>query len=179
MKIKTLIVLMLAVIATTTRCTAKTPVAKTISKPVKVTDTIMQKAIGDSLYCMINQAKKIELSLLPQVTDSIKKEVKKKIASKEIGTVHFIVSNPKNYLSNVQVYGKFVPQLKITYTHKKQIVHIKYDFGLRKWGLFDAEDKVLGMFDLASDNMLRFACQKFPENRFFHELLMTREVKTK
>lgn len=168
---------MLAVMATATCCTAKTQAEKNISKPVKVTDTIMQKAIGDSLYCIIKQAKKIELSVLPaEATDNIKK---KKLASKEIGTIHFIVSNPKNYLSNAQVYGKFKPQLKITYTYKKQIVHIKYDFGLRKWGLFNVEDKALGMFDLASDNMLRFAYQQFPDIQFFHELLITRKVTTK
>jgi len=33
----------------------------------------------------------------------------------------------------------------------------------------------VGMYDLASDNMLRFACQKFPDSTFFYELLMTRE----
>lgn len=101
--------------------------------------------------------------------------MKKKISSKKIDIINFIVTNPKNYLSNVIVYGNFVPQLKVTYTLKKEVVYLKYDFGLRKWGVFNSEDKELGMFDLASDNMLRFACQQFPDNRFFHELLMTRE----
>lgn len=42
-------------------------------------------------------------------------------------------------------------------------------------GVFDAEDKEVIMFDLASDNMLRYVCQQFPDNTFFHELLMTRD----
>ena len=33
----------------------------------------------------------------------------------------------------------------------------------------------IAMFDLVSDNMLRFACKMFPDNQFFHELLLTRE----
>ncbi len=175
MRIKVLLVLMLAVIATTTSCSAKTPSDKSTVKPVVATDTIMQKAISDSIYRIITHAKKIEVSVLPQSSDSIHQEMKKKISSKKFDIINFIVTNPKNYLSNVIVYGNFVPQLKVTYTLKKEVVYLKYDFGLRKWGVFNSEDKELGMFDLASDNMLRFACQQFPDNKFFHELLMTRE----
>lgn len=175
MRMKVLLMLMLAVIATTTSCSAKTPSDKSTVKPVVATDTIMQKAVGDSIYRIITHAKKIEVAVLPQSTDSVKEEVKKKISAKEFGIINFIVTNPKNYLSNVIVYGNFVPQLKVTYTLKKESVNLKYDFGLRKWGVFDTEDKELGMFDLVSDNMLRFACQQFPDNQFFHELLMTRE----
>lgn len=175
MRIKALLVLMLVVIATTTNCSAKTPSDKSTVKPVVATDTIMQKAIGDSIYYIITHAKKNEVSAIPQSSDSTHQEMKKKISSKKIDIINFIVTNPKNYLSNVIVYGNFVPQLKVTYTLKKEVVYLKYDFGLRKWGVFNSEDKELGMFDLASDNMLRFACQQFPDNRFFHELLMTRE----
>lgn len=175
MRIKVLLVLMLAVIATTTSCSAKTPSDKSTTKPVVATDTVMQKAVGDSIYRVITHAKKIEVAALPLASDSIKQEEKKKIASKNFSVVNFIVTNPKNYMTNTTVYGVFMPQLKVVYSLKKEVVTLKYDFGLRKWGVFNSDEKEIAMFDLASDNMLRFACQQFPENKFFHELLMTRE----
>lgn len=79
MRIKVLLVLMLAVIATTTNCSAKTPSDKSTVKTIVPTDTIMQKAVGDSIYRIITHTKKIEVAVLPQATDSIKQEVKKKI----------------------------------------------------------------------------------------------------
>lgn len=178
MRIKILLVLMLAVVATTTSCSAKTPSDKSTVKPVVATDTIMQKAVGDSIYRILTHAKKIEVMVLPKTTDSIQQEVKK-VPSKEFGILNFIVTNPKNYLSNSIVYGNFIPQLMVSYTLKKEKLNLKYDFGLRKWGIFDSEGKNLRMFDLASDNMLRFASQQFPQNIFFHELLMTREPNEK
>lgn len=133
MRIKVLLVLMLAVIATTTSCSAKTPSDKSTTKPVVATDTVMQKAVGDSIYRVITHAKKIEVATLPLASDSIKQEVKKKIASKNFSVVNFIVTNPKNYMTNTTVYGVFMPQFKVVYTLKKEVVTLKYDFGLRKW----------------------------------------------
>lgn len=179
MRIKILLMIMLAVVATTTSCSAKVPNDKGTTKPVVASDTIMQKALGDSIYRVITQAKKVEVVSLPLASDSVKQELKKKITAKELGVVNFIVTNPKNYLSDTTVYGVFLPQLQLTYTLKKEVVTIKYDFGLRKWGVFNASNDKIGMFDLSSDNMLRFACQQFPNNTFFNELLMTREPENK
>lgn len=179
MRIKIILMIMLAVVTTTTSCSAKEPRGKSSTNPIVATDTIMKKALGDSIYRVITQAKKIEVTSLPLVSDSIKQEVKKKITAKELGVVNFIVTNPKNYMSNTTVYGVFFPQLQLIYTLKKETVTIKYDFGLRKWGVFNASDKEIGMFDLSSDNMLRFACQQFPNNKFFYDLLMTREPDNK
>ena len=87
----------------------------------------------------------------------------------------FIATNPKNYMTDTTVYGVFMPQFQAIYANKKAKVTLKYDFGLRKWGIFNAENEKIAMFDLVSDNMLRFACKMFPDNKFFHELLLTRE----
>lgn len=177
MRIRVFFVLMLVVIATTTSCSARVPNDRSTSKSVVATDTIMQNAVGDSIYRIITHAKKIEVTSLPLSSDSVKLELKKKISSNEFSVINFIVTNPKNYLSNTVMYGVFMPQFKVIYTLKKEVVTLKYDFGLRKWGLFDAKDKEIAMFDLVSDNMLRFACKQFPDNIFFNELLMTREPK--
>ena len=175
MRLKVIHVLMLAVIATTTNCSAKVPSDKSTSKQVVATDTIMQKAVGDSIYRIITNAKKIEITSSPLQSDSLKQTISRKVSSKDLELMKFIATNPKNYLSDTTVYGVFMPQFQATYTQKKTSVILKYDFGLRKWGIFDTEDKQIAMFDLVSDNMLRFACKMFPDNQFFFYLLLTRE----
>ncbi len=175
MRLKAILVLMLAVIATTTSCSAKVPSDKSTSQKVVATDTIMHKAVGDSIYRIITNAKKVEITSLPLQSDSLKQTVSRKVSSKDLELMKFIATNPKNYMTDTPVYGVFMPQFQATYTQKKAKVILKYDFGLRKWGIFDAEDKQIARFDLVSDNMLRFACKMFPDNQFFHELLLTRE----
>ncbi len=170
-----MILFALVAIATTTSCSAKVPSDKSTSQSTVASDTIMQKALTDSIYRVLTHAKKIEISVLPIATDSTSTKITKKISSKDFGLLNFIVTNPKNYLSNKILYGVFAPQLQMEYSLKKETVILRYDFGLRKWGVFDAEGKEINMFDLASDNMLRFACKQFPDNTFFYELLMTRE----
>ena len=142
---------------------------------VAVPDTVMRNAVGDSIYRIIVNAKKVEIASLPLQSDSTGKIITKKISSKDLQLMKFIATNPKNYLSNKTVYGVFLPQFQATYSNKKESLTLKYDFGLRKWGIFNADDKEIAIFDLSSDNMLRFACKMFPDNQFLHDLLMTRE----
>lgn len=177
MRAKIITIFLLAVITAATSCSAKVTKDPKVLNSVAPTDTIMQNAVGDSIYRIITSAKKIEIASLPLASDSIKLKVKKKISSKDFGVINFIVTNPKNYMSNIPVYGMFLPQLQLKYTLKKEVVTLKYDFGLRKWGVFNVNNKEVGIFDLESDNMLRFACKQFPDNKFYHELLMTREPK--
>lgn len=173
---KAIPMLMLAAIATSASCSAKKNKPENHKSPIiAVMDTTMHNALGDSIYNIINAPKKVEISCLPLQSDSLKKAITKKVSSKELEIMKFIVTNPKNYMTNTTVYGVFMPQFQAVYTHKKAKIILKYDFGLRKWGIFDADDKQIAMFDLASDNMLRFACKMFPDNDFFHKLLLTRE----
>lgn len=167
---------MLVVIATATSCSAKRLGNKgNVTPPIVATDTLMHKAVGDSIYRIIKNVKRIEISSLKLESDSLSQMITQKVPSSELGLLKFIATNPKNFMSNTIVYGNFIPQFQATYTTKKAMVTLKYDFGLRKWGIFNAEDKEIAMFDLSSDNMLRFACKMFPDNQFFHELLLTRE----
>lgn len=172
MRLTIFLVISLAIMAIPSSCSAKAPNNRGMEN---MTDTIMQKAVGDSIYRVITKAKKIEVASLSLASDSTQQEVTKRIPSKEFRIVSFIVTNPRNYLSNKTVYGVFLPQFQATYTHKKEVVTLRYDFGLRKWGIFDTNDKEIGMFDLASDDILRLACRYFPDNKFFNELLMARE----
>lgn len=174
-RLKVILILTLVGIATTTSCSANGPGKKSTAQQIVTTDTIMHKAVGDSIYRIITNAKKVEIASLPLLSDSIKLPIFRKVSSKDLELMKFIATNPKNYLTNTPVYGVFMPQFQATYTQKKDKVTLKYDFGLRKWGIFNAEDQQIAMFDLVSDNMLRFACKMFPDNLFFQELLLTRE----
>jgi hypothetical protein len=165
----------IAVVTASSSCSAKAPNDKNVTNMITETDSIMQKAVGDSIYRVITKAKRIEVVSLSLASDSTQQEVTKRIPSKEFSIVNFIVTNPKNYLTNKPLYGEFMPQFQATYTLKKEVVYLRYDFGLRKWGVFDTNGVEIAMFDLASDNMLRLACKYFPDNKFFYEVLMTRE----
>lgn len=173
MKLKLIIGLILSIIATASSYFAKGLHNKKIVPQIVATDTIMHKVIGDSIYRIITNAKKVEITSLPQQSDSLKQAVSKKVTSKDLELMKFIVTNPKNYLTDTRVYGIFIPQFQAVYIQKKAKVILKYDFGLRKWGIFNAIDKQIAMFDLVSDNILRFACKMFLDNQFFHELLLT------
>lgn len=174
MRLKTILTLMMALIATTTICIAKEPSGKGESQQVAATDTIMQKAVGDSIYRIITNAKKVEIAYLAPQSDSLRHPITRKVSSKSVVLMKFIATNPQNYRSDIAVYGEFMPQLQATYTQKKAKAILKYDFGLRKWGIFDSKDEQIAVFDLVSDNMLRFACQMFPDNQFFSDLLLKR-----
>ena len=174
MKLKKIFVLMLAAIAITAGCSAKSRSEQRTFHPVVAADTIMYNAIGDSIYHIIANAKKIELTALPLQTDSTEQTTTKRVSSQNLELLKFIATNPKNYLSDITAYGIFTPQVQATYMLKNAMIVFKYDFGLRKWGIFDAEDRQIALFDLASDDMLRFACKTFPDNKFINELLLTR-----
>jgi hypothetical protein len=172
-KIKLFLLLVLSVLAVNVGCYAKSEENHSLSSSsVAKTDTIMQKALGDSLYRVISHARKIEISTIPPQTDSVSQKVTLRVSSKRKGVLNFIVSNPKNYLSNTIVYGVFMPQFQVNYYLKQELVTLKYDFGLKKWGIFDAMGNIVCMFDLASDNMLRFAHINFPDIEFFFDRLM-------
>lgn len=175
MKLKVIFLLLLAIVAAASSCSAKEPRDKKKTSSIDVTDMIMQKAVGDSIYNIISNAKKVEVTSFPMLSDSIGETISKKVPSKDLQVMKFIATNPKNYLSNKTVYGEFLPQFQAVFSFKKAKVVLKYDFGLRKWGIFDENDKEIVKFDLSSDNMLRFACNMFPANQFFKELLLTRE----
>lgn len=127
------------------------------------------------IYRIIANVKKVKITSLPLQSDSVKQAISKNVPSKDLELLKFIAINPKNYMTDTIVYGIFMPQFQAIYSQKKEKVTLKYDFGLRKWGVFNAEDRQVAMFDLASDNMLRYAREMFPDNNAFSKLLFSRE----
>lgn len=136
-------------------------------------DTVMRKAVGDSLYSILNDAKKVSASLKLRTYDNKKDSiVNVKVAKNDKYVLNFILSAPSYYASNDTVYGKFLPNFTLTFTaNKGKKCFANFDFGLRKWSVCDAQGKEIVRFDLPTNDVLRFANQLFPNCEYFNELL--------
>ncbi len=139
----------------------------------EIADTIMRSAIGDSIYHIIAEAKKIKAEAITLSNDSLKRAtfVMTDVKSKYKPLVLFLLSSPLNYQSDNIVYGKFMPCFTLTFTKKKESCIINFDFGLQKWEICDSKGRMIKKFDYPSIDMLRFANILFPNNNFFKTLI--------
>ncbi len=135
------------------------------------TDSVMRKAVGDSIYSIITEAKKIKAEAIKLGNDSVSNVGEINVNSKDFSLIRFIVTEPKNYISNTIVYGKFRPCFTLTFTKKKECCILNFDFGLRKWNVCDSKGRMIKTYDLNSDDMLRLADSFFHGNRFFESLI--------
>lgn len=159
-----------------TGCSAHPSTTNTLgSQPYTETDSVMRNAVGDSIYKIITEAKRVKAEEIKLTNDTTKtaKEVAIDVKSKYIPLVQFILSDPKIYRGDVATYGNFMPCFKLTFIKKKEICILNFDFGLKKWNICDGEGKQIKMFDLSSDNMLRLANMLFPENNLYKNLIKT------
>lgn len=139
------------------------------------TDSIMRTAVGDSIYNVITKVKKIKAEEIMLTNDTTKtiKDATIDIKSKYIPLIQFILSDPKIYHGDLATYGNFMPCFKLTLIKKKEICILNFDFGLKKWNICDGTGKQIKMFDLSSDDMLRFANILFPKNELYKNLINT------
>jgi hypothetical protein len=146
-----------------------------VDQPLSETDSVMRAAVGDSIYRIITEAKKVKAEEIVLTTDSVKttKSAAKDVKGKFIYLVQFVLSSPKNYGSDLASFGNFMPCFKLTFVKKKEICVLNFDFGLKKWSICDASGKVIKKYDLPSDDMLRIAHMLFTENKLYNSLLNT------
>lgn len=159
-----------------TGCTAHPCTTSTSgSQPPSETDSVMRNAVGDSVYKIMTEAKKVKAAEIKLINDTIKsaKEVAIDIKAKYVPLVRFVLADPIIYRGNLATYGNFMPCFKLTFIKKKEVCVLNFDFGLKKWNICDGEGKQIKMFDLSSDDMLRFANLLFPENVFYKNLINT------
>lgn len=145
------------------------------SQPSTETDSVMRSAIGDSIYRVITEAKKIkaeEINVTYDTTKSVK-DVAIDVKSKFVPLVQFVLTDPKIYHGDLATYGNFMPCFKLTFIKKKEVSILNFDFGLKKWNVCDGTGKQIKMFDLSSDDMLRLANMLFPENELYKNLINT------
>ena len=173
--IRLAIMSMLALFAST-GCSAHPSTTNTSGgQPSTVTDSAVRNAVGDSIYKLITEAKKIkaeEIKLTKDTTQTVKDEAID-VKSKYVPLVQFILTDPKIYHSDLVTYGNFMPCFKMTFIRKKETCVLNFDFGLKKWNICDGTGKQVKMFDLSSDDMLRLANMLFPKNELYKNLINT------
>lgn len=140
-------------------------------------DSVMRKAVGDSIYTILTNAKSVSASLKLKTkdnkTDSI---VNVKVAKNDKYVLNFILSAPSYYESNDTVFGKYVPNFTLNFKASKgRSCSANFDFGLRKWNICDASGNEIVKFDLPTSDVLRFANQLFPDCEYFNVLLNSQQ----
>lgn len=135
------------------------------------TDSMVRQAVGDSIFTLITQAQRVEVSLVPASQDSLTNHQSIKLDRSEREILNFVLSDIRNFQSDDTVYGKFQPTLRITYKRKKQTCILNFDLGLRKWNICSPNGTEWKRFDLEPYNLLRFTYILFPKDEFINELL--------
>lgn len=140
-----------------------------------LTDSVMRTAVGDSIYRIITEAKKIKAEEIKMTNDTTKTTISTatNVKSKQVSLVQFILSDPKNYGGDMPVYGQFMPCFKLTFIKKKESCILNFDFGLKKWNLCNSDGKEIKRYDLPSDDMLRLANMLFPNNDLYKKQINT------
>ncbi len=134
-------------------------------------DTTVSSTLGDSIYCILKNAKSITAEVIGY-NDTVENTTSKvRLSNEQAAILKFLISNPDNVASDDVVYGLFLPNAVFSFKYKKQELKLYYDYGLRKWQINDADDKTLMRFDLRSTEFLRFAQIIFPENEYFNKLI--------
>jgi len=134
-------------------------------------DSVMCKAVGDSIYAIISKAKKIKAEIIQLKMDSTTLQDGLFVKNKYIPLVKFVLSDPQIYSGSTPAYGSFMPCFSLIFIKKKETCMTKFDFGLKKWAICDDKGNNLKIFDLSSDNMLRVADLLFPDNKHFQSLI--------
>ena len=154
-------------------CSAYPSNADNSNQSLAKTDSVMRNAIGDSIYSIIVEAKKVKAEAVRLNNDSTSNVGEINVNSKDFSWIRFIISEPKNYAGDIVVYGKFHPCFTLTFIRKKESCIVNFDFGLKKWNVCDSKGRTLKTFDLNSDDMLRMADILFPNNHYFETLINT------
>ena len=134
-------------------------------------DSIVQRAVGDSIFNIILNAKSITAEIVGY-TDSTKTETPPvKLSKEDLYLFKFLMQNPLNVASNDTVFGRFMPNINFKFQYKNQICQLSFDFGLKKWRISDVQGNVLKSFDLGSPEVVHFASRLFPNDDYLNELL--------
>lgn len=129
------------------------------------TDSIIRNSVGDSIFTTLIKANEIKAIS----KDSTENYIRLNRTQRDI--LRFIITDVKNYESNANVYGKFVPSIQFKYSYKTRVYNLNFDLGLNKWQICDKNGKFLKQYDLKTNDMLRFSYLIFPDNDLINELI--------
>lgn len=145
------------------------------NEDVLMKDSVMRKAVGDSIYSILTKAKSVSASLKLKAKDNKNDSiVTVKVNKNDKYVLNFILTAPSNYETNDTVYGKYLPNFSLKFTASKdKVCTANFDFGLRKWNICDSQGKEIVIYDLPTNDVLRLANQLFPNCEYFNVLLNT------
>lgn len=174
-----LVSLMFAMFAVVVGCSARTGRTSEAKDITVEKDTVMRKALGDSIYNILVEAKNVNASLKLKTADNKNDStVNVKIGKNDKYVLRFILSDPSNYKSNDTVYGQYVPNFSLQFTASKgKTCKANFDFGLKKWNICNAKEEEIAKFDLPTDEVLRMANLIFPDCELFKVLINSTENK--
>lgn len=158
-----MIIELVALLFTTTSCSAKNKKNETDYTPMQRSEVMLQKAVGDSIANIILKANQVEIS-----TDSC---ASIKLNADERAVVKYLIADTCNYSSDTKVFGEFIPYLCVKFKHRKKVVVALYDFRLHKWMIKGANERLLRMYDLKSTDVLRFASIALPKDKYLNEFI--------
>lgn len=166
------ITMLIAIVSSiATSCSAHPSTPKRCDVATANKDSVMTKAVVDSIYTIISNAKKVKAEIIKAKTDSASSHDLCYVKRKYIPLVKFVISDPRIYNLRTPAYGSFMPCFSLTFYKKKEICVAKFDFGLKKWAIYDCNGKELATFDLSSNDMLRVADLLFPDSKYLQSLI--------
>lgn len=139
-------------------CSAKKKTKNRNYAAIEQSNAVLSAAIGDSITDILINARHVEIC-----TDSCQKE----LSADERSIVRYVLADKKNLSTDMKVFGEFVPYLRINFHHKRKSITILYDFNLHKWMMKGANDALLCMYDLKSNEIIRFAQFVLPQDKEF------------
>lgn len=162
-----MIIELVALLFTTTSCSAKNKKNETDYTPMQRSEVMLRRAVGDSIANIILKANQVEIS-----TDSC---ASIKLNADERAVVKYLIADTCNYSSDTKVFGEFIPYLCVKFKHRKKVVVALYDFRLHKWMIKGANERLLRMYDLKSTDVLRFASIALPKDKYLNEFIKEQE----
>ncbi len=168
-KLKSLAVA-LSLALSATACSANGETQNT-EQPHSPCDSIVQKALGDSIFNIIANAKTITAEIIGYTDSTKAKTPEVKLSAEDLKIMKFLLRNPQNVSSNDTVFGRVLPNICFKFQYKKQMCQLFFDFGLRKWQVKDKDDHILKTFDIKSPEFVHLASQLFPSDEYLNELL--------
>jgi hypothetical protein len=168
MKKLTLLVSVCTITLSAMACTTE---QRDLGQPPNKNDSIVEAALGDSIFNIIKNAKSISAEIIGYTDTTKEKTPKVNLSKEDLNIMKFLMLNPQNTASNDTVFGKFLPNINFIFQYKKQICQLFFDFGLKKWQVRDANGNVLKNFDLGSPEVVHLSSRLFPDDDYLSELL--------
>lgn len=111
--------------------------------------------MGDSLLNIFLSADKAIITKR-QLVDGKVTDITGDLDKAALPTLKFLVTSPKNYVTDYAVYGYFTPTVFVKLAKGKKQMTLAFDLNLEKWGVKDANDSLLFRRDIATAEIARF-----------------------